>query len=681
VKTWQHCYGGSDDDWVRSIIPYNNGYLFLGTTRSADGDISYNPNSGVRTAWLVNINDKGNIIFDKCYEGYDWAYGDKILPIDTGGYYLLGESGHNTGLNGYWLAQIDSNFNLIWQDVLGGSYVENFRGGCIAYDGGIIESGITGSPDGDIEEYYGDFDNWLVKMNPDGSRDWVKTYGNVGAEEGGNIIPTSDGGYIYACSGYNYLPGNTYCEGHDGQRAEAWLIKLDANGEKEWHQCYGGSYIDLFRNIIELDDGYMILGFAESADGDINNFHGIPGGINDDIWAIRTNFNGEIIWSNCYGGSEQDVAGLIVQNEDNTFTIFGSTNSHNGDVQGNTAPNNQRIAWMIKIDEDGNLLYQKPFDEEPYSGVNSFIKVSDYKYIIAATKDFGCNYTWGNNNDDIYVYEIQDMDEFIPSQPVGAESVCLGVEIQTYYTTTLVVDTMETQWLLEPEEAGSITEMHESALIHWNLEFNDTAWLKVRSVNKYGESSYSVAKEIIVYPALNLLDINGPDSICSNNHSIFTIPNPQAYHLNWQLSPPGAGNISSQQDTAYINWNSQFAGMVALRANSSNSCTQIEYSPVKSILVKTCTGLSEQSYHSLQVYPNPAQTSLTFELPTITKESILQIKDIYGKSIAKLPLNKGQSKLYWNCRNVTPGVYFYQAEIGPHDGYREVYRGKVVIQK
>jgi len=142
VKTWQHCYGGSDDDQVRSIIPYNNGYLFLGTTRSADGDISYNPNSGVRTAWLVNINDKGNIIFDKCYEGYDWAYGDKILPIDTGGYYLLGESGHNTGLNGYWLAQIDSNFNLTWQDVLGGSYIEDSRGGCIAHDGGILSRAL-----------------------------------------------------------------------------------------------------------------------------------------------------------------------------------------------------------------------------------------------------------------------------------------------------------------------------------------------------------------------------------------------------------------------------------------------------------------------------------------------------------------------------------------------------------
>ncbi len=139
------------------------------------------------------------------------------------------------------VGSIRHKFQIVWQDLLGGSYVEDPRGGCIAHDGGVIESGITGSPDGDIEEYYGSFDNWLVKKNPDGSTGWIKTYGNVGAEEGGNIIPTSDGGYLYATSGFNYLPGNTYCEGHDGQMAEAWLIKLDAQGEKEWHRCYGGS--------------------------------------------------------------------------------------------------------------------------------------------------------------------------------------------------------------------------------------------------------------------------------------------------------------------------------------------------------------------------------------------------------------------------------------------------------
>ncbi len=312
VMTWQHCYGGTDRDWVRSIIPYKDGSLFFGYSRSKNGDISDQTNTSC--AWLVNIDQFGEIVFDSCYKGFagNGASGTKLMKSDTAVYFVGSSTKYtNNGLiQGYWLAHLDTNFNVIWQDVLGGSYAEDSRGGCIAHDGGVIESGITGSPDGDIEEYYGSFDNWLVKKNPDGSTGWVKTYGNVGAEEGGNIIPTSDGGYLYATSGFNYLPGNTYCEGHDGQMAEAWLIKLDAQGEKEWHRCYGGSEIDLFRDAIEIDNGYMVVGSASSSDGDITNFHGIAGEYYD-VWILRVDFSGNIIWSKCYGGSKSEGSSWI----------------------------------------------------------------------------------------------------------------------------------------------------------------------------------------------------------------------------------------------------------------------------------------------------------------------------------------------------------------------------------
>lgn len=679
VKTWQQCYGGSEDDWVYNIIPYKSGFLFFGHTRSVDGDISYNPGTG--TAWLVNIDDKGNIVFDKCYEGYAWAYGKKILPIDTGGFYFLGDGGNsNNEINGYWLAQIDTNFNLIWQDVLGGSYVENFRGGCIAHDGGLIESGITGSPDGDIEEHFGSFDNWLVKMNADGSRDWVKTHGNAGAEESGEIIPTRDGGYIYTCSGYNQLPGNTYCEGHDGMMAEAWLIKLDAQGNKEWHRCYGGSYIDYFKYAIELDDGYIIVGNTESSDGDINNFHGMPGE-HYDAWVVRTDMNGDIIWSNCYGGSNRDSGGKITKNSDNTFTIIGSTKSHDGDIQGNTAPNNEDVTWMIKIDGDGNLLYQKPFDEEPYLRGGDYVKISDYKYVISSTKnDFGCNYTWNNHNDDIYVYEIQDMDEFIPSQAIGADRVCLGGETESYYTTNLVIDTMETQWLLIPEDAGTLTSLHDSLLITWNPNFSDTAWLQVRAVNEYGESAYSEPKEIIISPALNLSEIIGPDSVCTvhNEPTELYIQNEDQLMINWFIEPQEAGAITILNDTALINWNPQFEGQTILKYAALNKCDQEEFSSDKEIFVQSCVGVNKLQGYYFQVYPNPASTQVTFDyqLPIGKEKAQLIIRNTEGKQVAQFQLTNESGQKVWDTRSLNAGTYIYEYVC---DDLKQT--GKIVIVK
>ena len=69
VMTWQQCYGGSEDDWVSSIISHKEGYLFFGSTHSHDGDITNNNCDGVGhgASWLVYIDNTGEIIFDSCY--------------------------------------------------------------------------------------------------------------------------------------------------------------------------------------------------------------------------------------------------------------------------------------------------------------------------------------------------------------------------------------------------------------------------------------------------------------------------------------------------------------------------------------------------------------------------------------------------------------------------------------
>jgi hypothetical protein len=245
---------------------------------------------------------------------------------------------------------------------------------------------------------------------------------------------------------------------------------------------------------------------------------------------------------------------------------------------------------MIKIDENGNLIYQKPFSEFSFlRGECDFVKVSDYKYVAAVTRYSldNCYSSPGNQNEDIYIFEIQDMDEFIPSQPIGADEVCVENNAESIYSTQLVVDTMNTQWLLIPEEAGEIINLHDSVRISWNQNYFDTVWLQVRAVNEYGESSYSEAKQI---------------------------------------------------------------------------------------LLKDCTGLGESHQKQLKAYPNPASSQITFELPQISKESFLHIQDMYGKTIAELPLFREQTQLVWDCSQISGGVYFYQTQING-----EVYRGKIVV--
>ena len=678
IKTWEKCYGGTGDDEVKSIISYKDSYLLFGRTTSQDGDITNNPKRG--GAWLLQVDNKGNKVFDKCYNGIDWASGYKILEADNDELYLLGST-WNSGADtaGYWMAKADTSFNILWQDVYGGSNPDHLEGGCVSYDGGIIGAGWIQSDDGDIEESFGSSDAWLIKLNSDGSKDWVKTYGNGRNNHGSQMVRTSDGGYMLTAYGEVDAYGNIYCENHYSLSLEALVIKLDSSGELEWHQCYGGSYMDFIKNMVEVEDGYLFVGYSESNDLDLPRNYGEVEGESTDIWVFKTSKTGELVWSKNYGGTDWDHASQIFKNSDGTFTVFGSTKSHNYDVQGNENPTNTSVVWVFKIDQDGELLYQQPYSENIYTYSLDIARVSEYKYIAATTRgDFGCYYSQNNHNEDVYLFEIIDLDGLTPSQARGPESICLDFFQESYYTTELVSDTTEPEWLFIPEEAGEITIMHDSVVIKWNPNFQDTAWLQVRAVCNLGASSYSKPLEIIVYPSLIISEVIGPNSLCSatNTQTIFSTQlTEESQEINWYLQPETSGAILNQQDTVIITWSPSFEGEVSLKTGILNKCDMEEFSSEKEVLVRTCLGLSNQETKELNLYPNPATNQITFELPNINKQIQLQIKDIYGKVIATLIIKPNQSKLVWECSGFASGVYFYEGEISG-----EVYRGKFLVE-
>jgi len=97
---------------------------------------------------------------------------------------------------------------------------------------------------------------------------------------------------------------------------------------------------------------------------------------------------------------------------------------------------------------------------------------------------------------------------------------------------------------------------------------------------------------------------------------------------------------------------------------------------VRKIVGKIGVGISGpiKGFEQYASFFNPAKIQIIFQLPTITKKSLLQIKDVYDNTLTELSLKKGQSKFYWNFQNLALGVYFYQTEIGAH-----YYKGKIHI--
>ncbi|MBS4056532.1 MAG: T9SS type A sorting domain-containing protein [Bacteroidales bacterium] len=412
---WEQCYGGTGWDEAYGITRAGDTYWVIGDTQSTDEDISHN--HGGTDLWLINVDLEGNLISERCYGGSkgDFGYTD-ILKVNESTFYIVGgttsvdgDIEHNPwpGDGGnLWTLKINSQQEIMWQSVVGGTGRDYLNGACVTSDGGIVLLASSTSEDGDITDHHGNWDYWLVKLGPEGDKQWTMSLGGVGYENAGSIIQTNDGGFMVVGSTDGWGGGNydTTCNFHGYMYIDSWVVKLSSDHQIEWQQTYGGNYHEFGNEVIEIEDGYIILGYTMSNDGDVSGFHGDPGDPRHggDVWVIKIDFSGNLIWQKCLGGTYREFARNIFKTSDGGFMIIGETSSKDGDVEGShtITPGNSKDVWFTKINSDGELTWQycygKEGDEYLYRGV---WQNSDFDYVVAiGTKSayWRCNNSYYN---------------------------------------------------------------------------------------------------------------------------------------------------------------------------------------------------------------------------------------------------------------------------------------------
>ncbi len=375
---WEKTYGGSSGDGFRRIFPDNNGnYILVGGSGSSDGDISYDPYPGSEDFWVVKIDINGNIIWDKIVGGSD-----------------------------------------------GGEHIWNASP---TLDGGVVAVGYTYSTDGDVSVNYGGADTWAVKISSDGELEWDYTIGTDWIDKGQAILATSDGGYLIASNSsiHEDAIGNITCTPHSYGWFEGVLFKLDSNLNIHWQRCYGGSDQDGIFGIIETDDGYVFTGSTSSNDGDVSGWHG-----ESDAWVVKIDFDGNIEWQNPLGGSRTESGSNILQTSEGDFISVVSTYSNNGDVSGNHGLSEfDSDIWFVKLSSTGELLSQQCFGGAGSEIVEfGVVKKSDNNFVIAGQSDYGPSYDvactphGGNGVDeDWWVFEINDSTLTVPEDRQTAQ--------------------------------------------------------------------------------------------------------------------------------------------------------------------------------------------------------------------------------------------------------------------
>lgn len=147
---------------------------------------------------------------------------------------------------------------------------------------------------------------------------------------------------------------NSYLLGGIGS-GDFTVVKTDSVGNSKWTKHYGGKEQDLLISIQPANDGYFLAGYTYSYGGDIQS--GNHGG--SDIWLIKTDLNGNIVWEKTYGGKNGEILQSARLIKNGNLLLYGSTNSNDGDIK--SGNNGTSDAWVFEIDPTGKIVWEKTF--------------------------------------------------------------------------------------------------------------------------------------------------------------------------------------------------------------------------------------------------------------------------------------------------------------------------------
>ena len=355
--------GGSKNESAQAVVnTTDGGYAILGHSQSMDGDVTNKSNESY-DYWVLKFDTTNQLQWQKTYGGNDDDRGTDIIQTTDGGYAVIGKSksgdldvSENAGYDDFWMIKLDGNGSILWE------YSFGYAGSDVPYsviqtnDNGYLVSGVldvtASNGQGDrvssSQRRHAGGDYWVIKLNANGIKEWSNYYGGSFTDTAYDAIQTEDNGYIIVGSS----DSNDVDVANNKGSYDFWVIKISNTGDLVWEKSFGGSEIDEARAISNTADGnYLVVGDTRSANIDVSQNRGAA-----DLWMIKINSEGSLIWEKTLGGTSFDVGRSVSKTQDNGFLIAGSSRSSDGDLRNNKGQND---ALILKINSSGDLEWQK----------------------------------------------------------------------------------------------------------------------------------------------------------------------------------------------------------------------------------------------------------------------------------------------------------------------------------
>ena len=331
---WVKNYGGSRDDRGQSVVEVSGiGYALLGYSMSNDGDAS--SNEGFHDNWVILIDSKGDIIWEKSYgfSGHDHAY--NIIKTKDGNLFFNGfldvtasrglgstkKVGKSIkhGVGEFWCHKIDLGGNILWRKYFGGTNNDRSYDSVETSDGDFLIVGSSESNDIDISSPKGSYDIWVIKLSSNGDLLWERSYGGSKYETANSIIQSADkkihilGSTLSNDKNISFQMGSS----------DLWLLTIDSDGNLLGEQTFGGSNFDKGKKIeIDSKDNLWLTGYSRSIDFDFSFNNG-----KNDAVLIQLSKNRILKEVFEIGAEGEDIANSLIHFNENEIIVAGYSDS------------------------------------------------------------------------------------------------------------------------------------------------------------------------------------------------------------------------------------------------------------------------------------------------------------------------------------------------------------------
>lgn len=338
---------------------------------------------------LMKTDGNGDTLWTRSFYGNGVAVAHSARQTIDGGYVIAG-SISSFSMFKFYMVKLNNNGDTLWTRTYGDQSYDGALSVQQTADGGYVLAGsILSNTRG--------LDFFLVKTDNNGDTLWTGMYGGVGDDKAYSVRQTADGGYIIA--GFT----DSFGSGDD----DFCLIKTDSNGDALWTRTYGGTGDDEAYSAQIIADGYIIAGCTKSSGISDHNF-----------FLVKTDYAGDTIWTRTYGGTRDDIAYSVQQSSDGGYIVAGSSNvrSHGYD------------AYIVKTDYNGDTVwthnYGGYFDEVAYS----VQQTADGAYIFVG---FSTSFP-PDNREDIYIVKIEGEATGVSDDDMSGAEMKISTNLHQY---------------------------------------------------------------------------------------------------------------------------------------------------------------------------------------------------------------------------------------------------------